>query len=135
MNNRLRISRFPLVMLMAAASIAIIAVFALQNEAPAYADESRLYLDCPTTEVREGDSVDVFLVRVNTHDHWWEYFGAYWFTDAGTDGTDDYVPQDGSDPIRWSYDDERAANRAIHTFETLQDALVEGNETFTVRTD
>ena len=135
MNNRLRISRFPLVMLMAAASIAIIAVFALQNEAPAFADESKLYLDCPTTEVREGDSVDVFLVRVNTHDHWWEYFGAYWFTDAGTAGTDDYVPQDGSDPIRWSYDDEWAANRAIHTFETLQDALVEGNETFTVRTD
>ena len=103
--------------------------------APASADEARLYLDCPTTEVREGDSVDVFLVRVITHDHWWEYFGAYWFTDAGTAGTGDYVPQDGSGPIRWSYDDERAANRAIHTFETLQDALVEGNETFTVRTD
>ena len=135
MNNRLRISRFPLVTLMAAASIAIIALFALQNEAPVYADETKLYLDCPTTEVREGESVDVFLVRITNHDHWWEYFGAYWFTDAGTAGTDDYVPQDGSGPIRWSYDAERAANRAIHTYETLQDALVEGNETFTVRTD
>ena len=113
----------------------LIGLMIFLQPAPASADEARLYLDCPTTEVREGDSVDVFLVRVITHDHWWEYFGAYWFTDAGTAGTGDYVPQDGSGPIRWSYDDERAANRAIHTFETLQDALVEGNETFTVRTD
>ena len=113
----------------------LIGLMAFLQPAPAFADESKLYLDCPTTEVREGDSVDVFLVRVTNHDHWWEYFGAYYFTDAGTAGTDDYVPQDGSGPIRWSYDSERAANRAIHTFETRQDALVEGNETFTVRTD
>ena len=119
--------------LAAAAMIGL--VITIRYAAPVYADESKLYLDCPTTEVREGDSVDVFLVRVTNHDHWWEYFGAYWFTDAGTAGTDDYVPQDGSGPIRWSYDAERAANRAIHTFETRQDALVEGNETFTVRTD
>ena len=135
MNGRLRISRFLLATLLAAASIAIIALFALQNPAPVHADEARYYLDCPTTEVREGDSVDVFLVRVINHEHPWEYFAAYWFTDAGTAGTDDYVPQDGSGPIRWSYDDERAANRYTHTFETRQDALVEGNETFTVRTD
>ena len=102
--------------------------------APAFADESKFYVDCPTTEVREGESVDVFLVRVINHDHWWEYFGAYWFTDAGTAGTDDYVPQDGSS-LRFSYDSERAANRVIQTFETRQDALVEGDETFTVRTD
>ena len=113
----------------------LIGLMAFLQPAPAFADESKLYLDCPTTEVREGDSVDVFLVRVTNHDHWWEYFGAYYFTDAGTAGTGDYVPQDGSGPIRWSYDSERAANRAIHTFETRQDALVEGNETFTVRTD
>ena len=133
MNGRLRITRFPLVTLMAAALVAMIAIFALQNEAPVYADEATYYLDCPTTEVREGESVDVFLVRVINHDHWWEYFGAYWHTDAVTAGTGDYVPQDGSGPIRWSYDDERAANRVIQTFETLQDALVEGNETFTAR--
>ena len=119
--------------LAAAAMIGL--VITIRYAAPVYADESKLYLDCPTTEVREGDSVDVFLVRVTNHDHWWECFGAYWFTDAGTAGTDDYVPQDGSGPIRWSYDSERAANRAIHTFEIRQDALVEGNETFTVRTD
>ena len=117
--------------LAAAAMIGL--VITIRYAAPVYADESKLYLDCPTTEVREGDSVDVFLVRVTNHDHWWEYFGAYWFTDAGTGGTDDY--EDGSGPIRWSYDAERAANRAIHTFEIRQDALVEGNETFTVRTD
>ena len=120
--------------LLAALAAAMIGlVITIRYAAPVYADESKLYLDCPTTEVREGDSVDVFLVRVTNHDHWWEYFGAYWFTDAGTAGTDDY--EDGSGPIRWSYDAERAANRAIHTFEIRQDALVEGNETFTVRTD
>ena len=106
----------------------------LHNPAPVLADTAKYYLDCPTTEVREGESVDVFLVRVINHDHWWEYFGAYWFTDAGTAGTDDYVPQDGSS-LRFSYDSERAANRVIQTFETRQDALVEGDETFTVRTD
>ena len=76
--------------------------------------------------------MDVFLVRVINHEHPWEFFGAYWHTDVGTAGTDDYVPQDGG-AIRWSYDSERAANRVIHTFETRQDALVEGNETFTAR--
>ena len=52
----------------------LIGLMIFLQPAPASADEARLYLDCPTTEVREGDSVDVFLVRVITHDHWWEYF-------------------------------------------------------------
>ena len=56
--------------LAAAAMIGL--VITIRYAAPAYADESKLYLDCPTTEVREGDSVDVFLVRVTNHDHWWE---------------------------------------------------------------
>ncbi len=120
--------------LIISALVALFWISGVLNPAPVAADESKLYLDCPTTEVREGDSVDVFLVRVTNYDHWWEYFGAYWSTDAGTAGTDDYVPQNG-DSLRFSYDEERAANRVIQTFETRQDALVEGNETVTVRTD
>ena len=132
MNGRLRISRFPLVTLLAAASIAIIAVFALQNEAPVFADNATFYLDCPTTEVREGGSVDVFNTRVTNHQHD-VTFGADWYTDVGTAGTDDYVHQD-SRGI-WANDSERTANRAKRTVQTLEDSLVEGNETFTIRTD
>ena len=132
MNDRLWIYRFPLVTLLAAASIAIIAVFALQNEAPVFADNAKFYLDCPTTEVREGDSVDVFNVRVTNHQHG-VTFGADWYTDVGTAGTDDYVHQAAAG-IQ-ANDSERLANRAKRTVQTREDSLVEGNETFTIRTD
>ena len=102
-------------MLAISALVALFWISGILNPAPVAADDATYYLDCPTTEVREGGSVDVFLVRVTDHDHWWEYFEAYWFTDAGTAGTEDYVAQDGSVPIRWSYDDERAANRVPGT--------------------
>ena len=119
-------------MLAALAAAAMIGlVITIRYAATTYADEATYYLDCPTTEVREGGSVDLFLVRVISHEHPREFFAAYWFTNAGTD---DYVPQDGS-TLRFSYDSERAANWVIQTFETRQDALVEGNETFTIRTD
>ena len=121
-------------MLIISALVALFWISGILNPAPVAADEAKYYLDCPTTQVREGESVDVFVVRVTNHDHWWEYFAAYWFTDAVTAGTDDYVSQNG-DSLRFSYYEERAANRVIQTFETRQDALVEGNETFTIRTD
>ena len=76
----------------------MIALFALQSPAPVYADQARFYLDCPTTEVRERESVDVFLVRVTNHQHS-VTFGAYRHTDARTAGTDDYAHQD-TDAIR-----------------------------------
>ena len=110
----------------------LIGLMTFLQPAPAFDDESKYYVDCPTNEVREGESVDVFLVRVINHEHPWEYFGAYWFTDAGTAGTDDYVPQVG-DSLRFSYDSELPANRTKRTFQTSEDNLVEGNETFTAR--
>ena len=70
----------------------MIALFAFQNQAPVYADQAEFYLECPTTEVVEGDSVDVFLIRVADHEHS-ATFGAYWHTDAGTADTSDYVHQ------------------------------------------
>ena len=129
MNGRLRITRFPLVTLMAAASIAIIAIFALQNEAPVYADQSKFYLDCPITEVVEGDSIDVYLV-INQYQDWLHWF-AYWHTNAVTAGAEDYVHQDSG--AIWASYSERVAMRASRTVETREDSLVEGNETFTAR--
>ena len=96
----------------------------------AQADEAKFYLDCPTTEVREGENVDVFLVRVTDHQHD-AHFGASWHTDAGTAGTNDYVHQE-TEFIR-SSQAERLANRLSRTVETQDDGLVEGNETFTIR--
>ena len=53
----------------------------LYNPAPVAADDETLYLDCPTTEVPEGGSVDVYLVRVTDHEHGdHASFGAYWYT-------------------------------------------------------
>ena len=99
---------------------------------PAFADQAKFYLDCPTTEVVEGDSVDVFNVRVTNHQHG-VTFGADWYTDVGTAGTDDYVHQAAGGI--WANDSERLANRAKRTVQTREDSLVEGNETFTIRTD
>ena len=63
------------------------AVSATQEDLPTIslskvpADTAKLYLDCPDTTVVEGESVDVFLVRVTNHQHILP-FAAYWHTDA-----------------------------------------------------
>ncbi len=103
-------------------------VITIRYAALVSADQAKFYLDCPTTEVREGEDVDVFLVRVNNHQHG-VTFGAYWHTDAGTAGTSDYVHQDTG--AVWGNDSERLANRDKRTFRTREDNLIEGNETFT----
>ena len=55
---------------MALAAVAgFIALMAFFQPAPASADEAKYYLDYSTTEVREGESVDIFLVRVTNHQH------------------------------------------------------------------
>ena len=87
-------------------------------------------MGCHTTAVVEGDSVDVFLIRVTNHQHG-VTFGAYWYTDEGTAGPDDYVHQNTG--AIWGNDSERLANRAKHTFETRQDSIIEGSESFTAR--
>ena len=110
----------------------LIGLMAFLQPAPVHADQAKFYLDCPTTEVVEGDSVDVFNVRVTNHQHG-VTFGADWYTDVGTAGTDDYVHQ--SVGGIQANDSERLANRAKRTVQTREDSLVEGNETFTIRTD
>ena len=134
MKKRTRIPGLPVPVLaftMLAGLIGLMA-FLQPAPAPAAADASTFYLDCPTTEVREGESVDVYNVRVTNHQHG-VTFGASWHTDVGTAGTEDYVHQDTG--TIWGKDSERLANRAKRTFQTREDNLVEGNETFTIRTD
>ena len=103
---------------------------AIPDPAPVLADQAKFYLECPTTEVRKGDSVDVFLIRVANHQHS-VTFGVYWRTDAGTAGTSDYVHQDTG--AVWGSESERLVNRAKRTFRTREDSLIEGNDTFTAR--
>lgn len=117
----------------AVAMVALVATQAL-NPSPALAvppppsGPAKFYLDCPTTSVEEGGSVDVFLVRVADH---LSRFYAHWHADDGTATTADYVDQDTGSV--WSTDAERLAKRAKRTFHTREDAVVEGDETFTVR--
>ena len=128
----LRKPGLPLGVLIISALVALFWISGILNPAPAFADQAKFYLDCPTTEVVEGDSVDVFNVRVTNHQHGVP-FSADWYTDVGTAGTDDYVHQSAGGI--WSNESERLANRAKRAVETREDSLVEGNETFTIRTD
>lgn len=67
MKKRMRIPGLPVPMLALAAVAGLIGLMAFLQPAPASADQAQYYLDCPTTEVREGESVDAFLVRVTNH--------------------------------------------------------------------
>ena len=117
--------------LLAALAVATVIglVVTIRYAAPVSALDYKFYLDCPTTEVVEGDSIDVYLVFNQYHD-WLGWF-AHWHTDAGTAGSSDYVHQDTG--AIWASYHERVAMRASHTVETTEDSLAEGNETFTVR--
>ena len=78
--------------LMVALLAGLVGLMSVLDPQKAQADDAKFYLDCPTTEVREGENVDVFLVRVTDHQHD-AHFDASWHTDAGTAGTNDYVHQ------------------------------------------
>lgn len=130
MANGLKRVGWPVTILAFAAVLGLLLMTTTRTPALVLADQAKFYLYCPTTEVREGDSVDVFLVRVTNHEHNVIY-GAYWQTEEGTADASDYVYQY-TDAI-WGSESESLANRVKHTFETRQDSLVEGNETFTAR--
>ena len=102
----------------------------LRNPHPAYADEAKFYLECPRTWVREGESVDVFLVRNTDHQHNVGFY-AYWHTYGGTaDGIFDFVDQDG---VRHDASDrEIRSNRMRHEVQTKDGIVLEGEEKFTV---
>ena len=85
------------------------------------------YLECLTTEVREGDSFVVTLVYTSSTTN---IIGAYWHTDAGTADSTDYVAQENE--LHWGSVEDSRNSRVDHTFSTREDTLIEGNETFTV---
>ena len=84
---------------------------------PVLADDAKFYLDCPTTEVAEGDNVDVYLVRVTDHQHS-SNFGARWHTDPGSAGTSDYLTQNTESRIWSTTAAEREANQLARSFHT-----------------
>ncbi len=87
------------------------------------------YLECSTTEVREGDSFEVTLVYTGTLGSS-QYIGAAWHTEAGTADSTDYVPQ--VTEIIWGSVEDSRDGRINRTFNTREDTLIEGNEAFTV---
>ena len=120
------------VTLLVATVIAMIGLLASQNTPTVHASHVlSFYLDCPVTEVEEGESVDVFLVQATETEGHYRTIGANWHTDEGTADATDYVHQN-TDRI-WGSEDESRANRVKRTVETREDALLEGDETFTVR--
>ena len=124
---------WPVWLLAVAVLIGIIGLIAIHDPAQVDAAQFRFYLDCPTTEVKEGDSVDVFLVLENPSINY--YFYAYWHTDAGTADSSDYANLDNvyqrSRTFRTEGD--LAHNRMTRTIQTMQDSEIEGTETFLVR--
>ena len=110
--------------------IALAAFGSLQSPRPAFADDAKFYLDCPQNQVREGESVDVFLVRQTSHQHD-VGFHAYWHTEADTvHSLFDLHSQDNERQDATS--EEIASNRMRHTVKTRQDQALEREEYFTV---
>ena len=95
---------------------------------------STFYLECPTQEVDEGDSFEIYLVREPVEGRENINFSAWWHTDPGSADENDYLPLPGeNEDRRWSNDAERAANRQARTVFTIDDDEPEGNEDFWVR--
>ena len=105
-------------------------LFGLATPTPVMADQAEFYLDCPSTSVREGEILDVFLVRVTDHQHS-EEFGAQWRTIQGTADNNDYHRQNGYTTT--SNSSETQANRLEHEIITQVDNTAEGDETFTIQ--
>ena len=107
-----------------AALIGLLGTIAFHDPDPVAAQG--FYLDCPTTEVREGESFVVTLVYTGSAHR----IGAAWHTEAGTADSTDYVAQDTE--LIWGSVEDSRDGRLDRTFRTRQDTLIEGNETFTV---
>ena len=129
MKKRMRILGLSIPML---ALAGLIGLMAFLQPAPASADMPKFYLDCPTTEVREGESFEVFLVWDHSDGGW--TYGAWWHTDVGTADSSDFTSLPGeSSRIEWSNTAETTAKRQARAVYTTEDTNVEGDETFTVR--
>ena len=87
------------------------------------------WLDCPTTEVSEGDQV---IVSLRQNDPNSRLTGPYrWHFEPGTATRRDYV----ADPGHFFFPGERhiRLNRVPYTITTTEDSVKEASETFTIR--
>lgn len=119
----------PMGTLRAAVALSVFSAVLVLVPARAFADVAKFYLDCPTTEVTEGDSVDVELVRVPGSEID-SGFDANWHAVAGSASADDFVSENGV--FQGSTAAEQTANRMSHTLYTLDDLAAEADETFVV---
>lgn len=130
-------------LLVAAVLGVAIGLLAIRQPAPVLADDASYYLSCPTTQISEGESVDVFVVQFSVHNHPRFEHRVSLHTSPGTAGPDDYVHQDTGTIAEYlgyehhyieawggQYNEERWARWSI---QTREDNLVEGPETFTLR--
>ena len=98
------------------------------------AQRSRYWLECPTTSVTEGNSVDVFLKRDPIPSDVNRNYYAYWHTDEGTaSASNDYTPLNGARQSTSDHAGARASNSLKRVIQTSSDPRVENDETFTVR--
>ena len=81
------------------------------------------------TDVLEGESLDVFLVRADDETDV-ESLGASWRVIAGTAAASDFSSFESN--FEWSTDPETGEYRMAGSIATSQDDLAEGDETFTV---
>ena len=120
--------------LIISALVALFWISGILNPAPVAADDDTFYLDCPTTEVPEGGSVDVYLVRVTDHEHDdYDSFGAYWYTQVRSALGADFYGFHGN--FYSSTEAEQLTGRSARAIVTRQDGLAEGNEYFEVSID
>lgn len=117
------------ILLSVALLAAILALVAGLSPPPTQANSVVFYLRCDNTHIPEGEGFTALLVRVGTFNR--SIFGAAWHTDSGTADASDYVHQD-TGIIYGSLADSKD-NVIGRYFQTREDRLYEGNETFTVR--
>ena len=97
----------------------------------ASAGSTGFWLECPTTEVDEGDDVTVYLRHAPENPDVIYIYTAWFHTDAGTATTRDYVAQNRRQQST-SQSEARARRMAV-TVSTTEDDVIEEDETFTIR--
>ncbi len=125
LSGRLRFPYLPLLLITLAGFVALQSM----STASANANATGVLLECPMTDVLEGESLDVFLVRADDATVV-ESLGASWRVIAATAAASDFSSFESN--FEWSTDPETGEYRMAGSIATSQDDLTEGDETFTV---
>ena len=127
LSGRLRFPYLPLLLITLAGFVALQSMS--MASANANANATGVLLECPMTDVLEGESLEVFLVRADDATDV-ESLGASWRVIAGTAAASDFSSFESN--FEWSTDPETGEYRMAGSIATSQDDLAEGDETFTV---